>query len=482
MHNAPYWFTRLPPSSLLPLRGKTDADTAIVGGGISGLSAAQWLREEAGRDVVLVEGSFCGAGATGRSSGFITPDSETELSQLARRFGDADAAMLWRAGVGACALIRANIARSAIDCDLVEADSLYVANSPRGVAAVRAEHEAHRRLGFSSRFYSRAEMGEALGADGFHAGLRAPGTFGVSGAAYARALRDTLIARGVRIHEGSPAGEVGPGLVRTPEGEVRARHVIVCLDRFAPDLDIARRDTYHAQTFLILSEPLADATRRALFPAGPMLVWDTDLTYQYHRLTAEGRLLVGGGLIRNTYARRESPVDAGVRHLLRYIRAKYPVLNTVRFTHAWPGLIGLSKDLLPLAGPYPCSSSQTGSRDAPGADRGEPTQHVAMCGAGLPWSTLAGRVAAQRAVGGATPLDRFFDPGRAFSTIEPLQPFVGKPATWALSYYIAKNLETGSSDRVRARQGRVRAAMLLAAGLAGLGIGYGATRGARRGR
>jgi glycine/D-amino acid oxidase-like deaminating enzyme len=58
-----------------------------VGGGIAGLSAAQWLSEMASTlSVCLLEAETCGAGASGRSSGFITPDSELELKDLVRRF------------------------------------------------------------------------------------------------------------------------------------------------------------------------------------------------------------------------------------------------------------------------------------------------------------------------------------------------------------------------------------------------------------
>ena len=44
---------------------------AIIGGGMAGLSCAQKLNE-AGVEVVLIEKDFCGSGASGKTSGFIT--------------------------------------------------------------------------------------------------------------------------------------------------------------------------------------------------------------------------------------------------------------------------------------------------------------------------------------------------------------------------------------------------------------------------
>ncbi len=40
-----YWYTRRPAGSEPPLAGEVEADAVVVGGGIAGLSAAQWLRE-----------------------------------------------------------------------------------------------------------------------------------------------------------------------------------------------------------------------------------------------------------------------------------------------------------------------------------------------------------------------------------------------------------------------------------------------------
>ena len=53
---------------------------------MAGLTCAQFLRE-GGLSVALLEKGFCGAGASGKSSGFITPASELELSELIAHFG-----------------------------------------------------------------------------------------------------------------------------------------------------------------------------------------------------------------------------------------------------------------------------------------------------------------------------------------------------------------------------------------------------------
>jgi hypothetical protein len=181
-----------------------------------------------------------------------------------------------------------------------------------------------------------------------------------------------------------------------------------------------------------------------------MLVWDTDLTYQYFRPTRDGRLLVGGSSLLNTFRRHETRSDGPAEHLQSYLRDKFPALGRVAFTHRWPGLIGVTKDLLPLAGP---------SSDVPG-------RYEAMCSAGLPWSVLAGQVAARCAVEGATEFDRFLAPHRAFTLVDPLQPILGKPIAFALSTLWAKNWQRGHAPEVARRQRVVRTLMWSAAGAA----------------
>lgn len=387
-----HWFARTPAAAAVPLQGDTTADVVVIGGGMAGLSAVEWVVERGGMDVVLLEGRRCGTGATGRSSGFITPDAELQVVDLVRRFGEDTAKQLWLTVRQTCEGMRQNVAHFAADCDFVSADCLYV-GAGRGARTIREEHAAREGLGLDSTLYDGPALDAVLArGSGYAAGVRYGGTFGIDGHAYAAALKASLVARGARIHEDSAVVALEPGRARTAAGSVRARHVVVCLDRFAAALGVAR-DTWHAQTFLVVSDPLPAAVQTALFPAGPMMAWDTDLIYQYFRLTGDGRLLVGGGSLRETYA-NEHHGDRTPRRLVRFIRRRFPILETVAFRAYWPGLIGVTRDLLAHAG-----------TDGKGRALG-------LCAAGLPWSVLAGQAAARAALGVPEPLDPHFAPTR----------------------------------------------------------------------
>ena len=99
MINQDWWFTTLLVKRFKhcpPLNKDVKCDVLIIGGGFSGVSAAsEFLRK--GYKVVLLEKNILGGSSSGRSAGFLTPDSELELNQLVRRYGLQAAREIWDA-------------------------------------------------------------------------------------------------------------------------------------------------------------------------------------------------------------------------------------------------------------------------------------------------------------------------------------------------------------------------------------------------
>ena len=346
--------------------------------------ARSLLDRAPGATVALVESRFCGSGASGQSSGFMTPDSELQVAQLARRFGDETAGRLWRTVEEIVQSVREDIRGFDSSCDFLEADSFFVANGDGGRRTVEQEHRDRRRLGLPSRLYARSEVPEVLGATAYDGGVRYGGTFGIDSFAYVRALRDQLQERGLRVFEDTRVLALEPHALRCPGGEIAAETIFLCTDRFTPELGVQRAAAGQVQTALAVTEPLPDGLFREMFPEKPLLVWDTDLVYQYFRPLGENRLLLGGGILSRTYSSREEGAERTVAHLRKYVREKFPALGELAITHWWPGFIGVTKDFLPLAGRCPRV----------------PSHALAICGTGLPWSMLAARVAVAGGPGG----------------------------------------------------------------------------------
>ena len=76
------------------------------------------------------------------------------------------------------------------------------------------------------------------------------------------------------------------------------------------------------------------------------MVWDTQFIYNYFRITSDQRLLLGGGNIFSTYANKETHNYSRItRKFTDYFASYFPELK-LQFEYQWPGLIGLSKNIL----------------------------------------------------------------------------------------------------------------------------------------
>jgi gamma-glutamylputrescine oxidase len=417
-----YWHRHVTPA-VQPLRGDIRSEAVVVGGGIAGLTCAQALNDR-GLEVTLVERDSCGAGASGKSSGFITPDSELELSDLVATRGESLGRELWEFARSGLEHIRRTISELALDCDYQVQDSLFVASSARAFEkVVEVEHQAHQALGYGSTLYDRSDLERILGARAFHGGIRYAGTFGIDSYAYCRGLRAALERRGVRIYEGTPALRIDGQGVETPGGRVRSAKVAVLADTGLPSLGLAPAAIHPVRTFLAISRPLRASQIEALFPSGDrLMVWDSALVYQYFRLTGEGRLLLGSARLRDMYASAGPGARVHVaRKLQRYLAGHFRGLE-VEFEYLWPGLIGVSKDFLPVVGRSASS----------------PEVCFAGAAAGLPWAAALGGYLAQKLTEGRAELDAALWVDRPFAIGARLQRLLGKPAGFMLSHAIVK--------------------------------------------
>lgn len=423
-----WWYTTLmeaqePPAP--PLVGEQKADVAVVGAGAAGLSAALTLAE-AGRDVVILERNVCGGSSTGKSAGFLTPDSELELSQLVRRFGVSGARLLWEgAGWGVERMV--TVARkNRFDCDLREQDSLFLAKGRSGVGDVREELAARAQMGYPSQSYGADRLPTVLGAVGYRGAVRYQGTWGINPLLYAQGMKRLLQAKGVRVHESSSVRAVDGHVLRTHEGTLVADHVVFCADKPAPDLTPLAPDVYHAQTFLSVSEPLRDDEVRATFPDGPVQCWDSDLVYGYYRLTGDQRILLGGGSKLTTFSRDDVTSPRVIESVIRGFRRRFPHLKDLKFEQYWPGRIDATRDLMPTVA----------------ADPRWPWVHYTLGCVGLPWATFCGDLAARRVLGKDDgEYDAYFGTGRRFLLPTWLERVAGKQVVFSLSNAYAKYYE-----------------------------------------
>jgi gamma-glutamylputrescine oxidase len=414
-----YWNLFKKPG-ISPLKKDLRVDIAIIGGGIAGLSAAQSF-EGKGFKVALLEKNFCGAGASGKSSGFITPDSEFGLSEFIARFGKNGAKRLWDFGNFGVELIRKNIRKKRISCDFIEQDALFVSNSQKEVKSTEEEYGARKRLGYESKLYYNVK--NILGTSGYYSAARFFNTFVINSYLYCQGLRNVLKSSGAMIFERTSAKKINDGIIETGSGnKVRAKSIIVCTDRFTPELRRKDRDFYHVQTYLMASRPLGYTAMKTIFPEKQMMVWDSDLNYKYFRPIGGNRLLIGGGDVISLYNNKEIHNNKKIfRKLSDYFGKKFPNVK-VRWEYMWPGMLGISKDFLPIIA----------------NDEKMPNVHYAGAGAGLPWSAAIGSYLCDKIANGRDDYDEFFSYKRNFTPVDMLQPILSKKLAFALSHGYVK--------------------------------------------
>jgi gamma-glutamylputrescine oxidase len=402
------------------LRHNITADVVIVGGGMAGMSAAQSFHAK-GLSVVLLEKTYCGAGASGKSSGFVTPESELNLAHFTRLVGPDGAGQLWNFGVAGGAFIEDNIRTHNIACDYQVQDTLVVASTEKAFTGLQQEYTTREKHSFASQLVPQHELGNILGSQKYFGGLRSFNTFSISSYRYLQAMKEILLAQGVQIFEETPVTKVHAKGADTELATVEAKHVVVCVDRFIPDLHILEKDIYQAQTFILLSAPLSDAQVKKIFPEKPLMVWDTELIYNYYRMVEGNRFLIGGSdIFASFWGKEQHNLGRISKKLTAYAQEKFPQVE-LQFEYFWPGLIGVSKDSMPIAGRDPIS----------------PNIYYMSGAAGLPWAAALGHYSADNLINNKTNLDTYFSPDRKFPLGQVAQAFLGKRITFALSNFIS---------------------------------------------
>jgi len=330
------------------LHGEVRADVVIVGGGMTGCSAAVTLAER-GLSVRLLEEQGIGFGASGRSGGQLIAGYAAGMDTVRRHLSPAQAKAYWDVGVEAVTLVKDRIARHAIECNFAPG-YIEVALKARHMRDLEATVEDWAALGYGGiDLWDRTKTRGRVASDAYVGALYDPGGGHLHPLNFTLGLARAAEAAGAVIHEVSPMTgyeETSDGiLVRTPEGAVRARWLLMAgnayLWRAVPSIG---RRIMPVGTYIIGTEPLGQDRAAALIP-GNEAVSDSNFVLNYFRRSADHRLLFGG---RVSYSRVEplSVANAMRRTMLRV----FPDLSDTRVDYAWGGYVAITVNRLPHFG------------------------------------------------------------------------------------------------------------------------------------
>ena len=348
-----FWYARTGlPGYRAPLPGDTDADVCIVGGGLTGLWTAYYLKQaQPSLNVVVLEREFAGFGASGRNGGWLSAELAGSPERYAATHG-REAVLAMRAAMRRSVDEVIDVAaREGIDADIAKDGVLFVARNRAQVRRllVRLEHE--RAWGATERdvrLLSRAELDGRVRIRGALAGTHSPHCARVQPAALVQGLAAAVERLGVTIYERTTVREITAGCARTDRGTVRAPYVLRCLEGFTASIRGERRNWLPMNSSMIVTEPLPAAVREAIGWSGAELLGDHAHAYMYAQRTADGRIALGGRGIPYRFGSRTD--ERGVTQqwtvdaLTALLHDMFPATAGVPLAHAWCGVLGVPRD------------------------------------------------------------------------------------------------------------------------------------------
>ena len=327
------------------LSGDISTDVCVIGGGYTGLSSALHLRQK-GYEVVLLEAERIAWGASGRNGGHVGTGQRADQSSIEKWVGEETAKGLWQLGLDAVQKVCDLINEHNIDCEL-GSGNLHLAAKPSHAGELQDElAHLESQYGYQQLTYLTPEaVAERTSARGFHGGLLDDGCKHLHPLKYALGVARAASEAGVKIYEGTrghPQADGQSGEVKTENGRVKARHIVIGCNAYLGSL-VPRMagNIMPINNFVIATERLPSH----LLPRinrDNLSMSDTLFVINYWKLSQDGRLIFGGG--ENYSSRFPRDIKAFVRpHMLNI----YPELQDIDIDYGWGGAVGITLNRMP---------------------------------------------------------------------------------------------------------------------------------------
>jgi glycine/D-amino acid oxidase-like deaminating enzyme/nitrite reductase/ring-hydroxylating ferredoxin subunit len=426
--SASLWTETASLPAFAPLGEPLTVDVLVVGGGITGLTAALLLAR-AGEKVALIEADRIGQGETGHTTAHLTAVLDTRYHVLASKFGHAGARAAAESSRAAIDRIEAFTREFAADCGFRRLPAYLFAETKQQARELDRELRALQRVGLDAAMVDQLPLDLPA-----RAAVRIAGQAQFHPLEYLREMTTQLLAAGAQLFEQTRLVQVEDGhpcRMTTSRGPIAARHVVVATNqptasRFALHTKVAAYRTY------AVAAPLQQA-----FPEG--LFWDMQDPYHYTRVqrTTAGTFLIVGGEDHKTGQKTDT--EACFERLTAYARRLLP---GAEIAHRWSGQIVEPSDGLPYIGRNP----------------GDQHVYVAtgFSGNGMTFGTLAAMILSDEVLGIRNPWARLFRAGRA-KPIAAARAYLGENLDFP-AYFARDRLGSGqvaSSDEIPAGEGRL---------------------------
>jgi glycine/D-amino acid oxidase-like deaminating enzyme/nitrite reductase/ring-hydroxylating ferredoxin subunit len=345
MNTTPYWIDSAPLPEFPSVDKDFNADVVVVGGGITGITAA-YLLKRAGCRVILLERERCASLDTGHTTAHLTHVLDTPLHELEHNFGPARAQMAWKAARSAIDQIAANIEAEQIECEFRRVSGFLHApvsgQDGRGEFwNLKRDAELAREFGFSARFMNSVPLMKRPGVEFPNQAVFHPRK-------YVAGLLGAIPGQGSAVFEHTAVEEISekPLTVRAGRARIRCDYVVIATHTpLRGHSGMMAAILLQTKLFLYTTYVLGARIARGIVPDA--VFWDTSDPYYYLRVDHRGDhdyVIFGGedhktGQETDTLAVFER-LEAKLKHLL-------PKAEVDR---RWSGQVVETPDGLPYIG------------------------------------------------------------------------------------------------------------------------------------
>lgn len=329
------------------LKGDLICDVCVIGGGYSGLSTALHLAER-GHKVVVLEAVKVGFGASGRNGGQIINGYSRDYDTIKSRYGADTAEALLSMSFEGGDIIRDRINKYGIKCDLKQG-SFFAAFTDAQIKYLERRKEVWEMAGHNDLvMYSKGRIPEVVDTDLYCGGLLDKRGGHIHPLNLALGEAAALESLGGKIFENTRVLKIERGqkpVAFTEHGKVTSNFMIVCgnayLGEAVPQLS-GRIMSVSSQ--IVTTEVLGEELTNKMMPSGFCLE-DCNYLLDYYRITADKRLLFGGGVV---YTGAD-PSDI-IGRLYPHILKTFPYLKGKKIDFAWSGNFALTLTRMPHIG------------------------------------------------------------------------------------------------------------------------------------
>ena len=345
---SPYWVIKNGLIHSYPrLQQDLQCDVLVVGAGISGALIGDHLCRS-GMNICVIDSREAGWGSTSASTALLQYEIDSELQELASRYGEADAVLAYQSCEQAIASLH-KIAKTLRGIDFQTMQSLYFASHWYHQDRLEKEAALRKASGFKLQLLDRAALQSDFGIDA-SAGILTPVAAQTDPYQFAHQLLARIQKSGGRIHarttlksfksvRGGIHAETDTGII------IRGKHLVLATG-YESQTWLDQKVASNHSSYAFISEPL----RSGLGILKKTLVWESARPYLYMRGTADDRLLVGGLDDKCDIAmRRDARVASKSEKLCRKARKLFPQLP-LEIAFAWAGTYAETDDGLPFFG------------------------------------------------------------------------------------------------------------------------------------